>query len=249
MLLGIPAGQKGRQHPLAGDEGIDGRSLAHGRTIAEEERRRARPLRPPDGRGSRPRRFAGPRHLPPAGAMHDSGHDVLEPRSNPQSGRRRPTRTGPSAGPAEVSHLGSVSEVRPEARTRLPELLRSVEQRRVHHDHAAWGPHCPTCGDRFRHSTGHRHDHRSHEACPRRAARRVSREISVGTRRGTPTLIQCLRYQSGGSEPITSTSSATTATEPSSSVFSSIGANSGLTGSSTILTCRQPPSSADFSLR
>ena len=39
MLLGVPAGQKGRQHTAAGNEGIVVRPLAHGRTIADEERR------------------------------------------------------------------------------------------------------------------------------------------------------------------------------------------------------------------
>ena len=42
MLLGIPAGQKGRQHPSTGDEGIDGWLFAHGRTIADEEHRARR---------------------------------------------------------------------------------------------------------------------------------------------------------------------------------------------------------------
>lgn len=130
--------------------------------------------------------------------------------------------------------------------TRAAEIRRT---RRVRHDHAAWGARCPTCGDRCRHSTGYRYDHRPYAACPRRAARRFSRGNSVGTRRGTPTLIQCLRYQTGGSDQITSTNSATTVTEPSSSVFSSIGVKSGLTGSSTILTCRHPSSSAVFLLR
>ena len=53
----------------------------------------------------------------------------------------------------------------------------------------------------------------------------------------------------GGSRPMTSTSSATTATEPSSSSLSSIGENSGLSGASVILTCLQPSSPAVFSLR
>ena len=53
----------------------------------------------------------------------------------------------------------------------------------------------------------------------------------------------------GGSGPMTSTSSATTATEPSSSASNSIGENSGLSGESVILMCRQPSSSAVFSLR
>ena len=53
----------------------------------------------------------------------------------------------------------------------------------------------------------------------------------------------------GGSGPMTSTSSATTATEPSSSSLSSIGENSGLSGASVILTCLQPSSPAVFSLR
>ena len=53
----------------------------------------------------------------------------------------------------------------------------------------------------------------------------------------------------GGSGPMTSTNSATTATEPSSSASNSIGENSGLSGESVILTCRQPSSPAVFSLR
>ena len=53
----------------------------------------------------------------------------------------------------------------------------------------------------------------------------------------------------GGSGPMTSTSSATTATELSSSSLSSIGENSGLSGASVILTCLQPSSPAIFSLR
>ena len=53
----------------------------------------------------------------------------------------------------------------------------------------------------------------------------------------------------GGSGPMTSTSSATTATEPSSSSLSSIGENSGLSEASVILTCLQPSSPAVFSLR
>ena len=53
----------------------------------------------------------------------------------------------------------------------------------------------------------------------------------------------------GGSRPMTSTTSATTATEPSSSAVSSIGENSGLSGASVILTCRQPSSPGVFSLR
>ena len=59
-------------------------------------------------------------------------------------------------------------------------------------------------------------------------------------------------HHSDGPEPMTSTSSATTATTAtasSSSVVSSMGWNSGLTGSSKILTCRQPSALADFSLR
>ena len=86
MLLGIPAGQKGRQHPSAGDEGIDGRlrrawpndsRRETSGAAAPEKCRRARPLRHPARRGPRPRRFADPRHLPPAGAVHDSALNGL----------------------------------------------------------------------------------------------------------------------------------------------------------------------------
>ena len=85
VLFGSPAGQKGRQRPPAGDEGIDGRLRGHGRNDSRRETsgaatpekcRRARPLRHPVRRGP-PCRFAASRHLPSAGSVHDSALHTL----------------------------------------------------------------------------------------------------------------------------------------------------------------------------
>ena len=68
-----------------------------------------------------------------------------------------------------------------------------------------------------------------------------------GGRLGARQVAVALRHCS--CSPTTSTNSATTATRSSSSAVSRMGSNAGLSGPSVIATCRQPSSSAVFSLR